>query len=93
MFYLWIRSNIYRNAYLLTRSETPPTGQKWGIPRKPSGMQAREKEKKIRKEKKRKENLHKTLERAEDYSEITHMGASREAQGLEWGFASSIAPE
>jgi len=53
--------------------------------------QERKKERKKRKEKKR--NLHKTLERVEDYSEITHMGASREARGLEWGFASRIVLE
>jgi len=53
-------------------------------------MQARKKEKK-RKEKKR--NLHKTLECAEDYSEMAHMGANREARGLEWAFASHIVPE
>jgi len=53
-------------------------------------MQERKKEK----ERKGKEkNLLKTPERAEDYSEITHMGASREARGLEWGFASHIVPE
>jgi len=40
-------------------------------------MQASKKEeKKNRKEK----SLHKTLERAEGYSEIIHMGASREAR-------------
>jgi len=50
-------------------------------------MQARKKEGERRREEKKK-NLHKTLERAEDCSEITHMGASREARGLEWGFAS-----
>jgi len=53
-------------------------------------MQARKGEKR----KKRKEkNLHKTLERAEDYSEITHMGANREARDLGWGFANGIVPE
>jgi len=54
-------------------------------------MQAREKEKE--KKRKEKKNLHKTLERAGDYSEITQMGASREARGLEWGFASHTVPE
>jgi len=43
--------------------------------------------------KEKKKNLHRTLERAEDYSEITHIGASREARGLEWSFASRIIPE
>jgi len=50
-------------------------------------------ERKKRKRKEEKKNLHKTLERTEDCSEITHMGASREARGLEWGFASRIVPE
>jgi len=53
-------------------------------------MQARKKEKK---RKGKKKNLHKTLERAEDYSEITHMGPGREARGLEWGFAGRMARE
>ena len=48
-------------------------------------MQAQRKEKE--------KNIHKTLERAEDYSEITHMRASREAWGLEWDFASRIFTE
>jgi len=52
-------------------------------------------ERKKKKKKNRKEkSLHKTLERAEGYSEIIHMGASRgEARGLKWGFASHIIPE
>jgi len=73
-----------------------PAQKKGGIPRKPGGVQARKKEgKKERKKKKnRKEkSLHKTLERAEGYSEIVHMGASREARGLEWGFAGRIVRE
>ena len=47
----------------------PPARQKWGIPRKPGGMQERKKETKEKeKEKNRKEkSLHKTRERAEDY--------------------------
>jgi len=43
----------------------------------PGGIQARKKEKKKEKKNNRKEeSLHKTLERAEGYSEIIHMGAS-----------------
>jgi len=60
-------------------------------------MQARKKERKEeekkRKEEERKKKLHKTLERGEDYSEITHMGPGREARGLEWGFAGRMARE
>jgi len=67
----------------------------WGPPPPPGGngvsleiraecKQARRKEKKRKeKRKNRKEkSLHKALER-EDYSEVIHMGASREARGLE----------
>ena len=53
----------------------------------------KERKGKEKKGKEKKKNLHRTLERAEDYSEITHMGASREARGLEWSFASCIIPE
>jgi len=53
-------------------------------------MQARKKEKKKNRKEK---SLHKTLERAEGYSEIINMRASREAGGLEWGFASRIVRE
>jgi len=57
-------------------------------------MQVREKGRKVAEKKNRKEkSFHKTLERAEGYIEIIHMGASREARGLEWGFASSIVRE
>jgi len=56
-------------------------------------MQERKKERKGKERKGKEKNLLKTPERAEYYSEITHMGASREARGLEWGFASHIVPE
>jgi len=51
-------------------------------------------ERKNEKKKNRKEkSLHKTLEQAEGYSEIIHMGASREARGLGWGLAGRIVRE
>jgi len=54
-------------------------------PRESGGMQERKKEKKKNRKEK---SLHKTLELAEGYSEIIHLGASREARGLKRGFAS-----
>jgi len=75
MFYLKIRCNLYHNAYLLAGSEppSPPGRNEASLER----MQVRRGKRK-RKERKRIKDLHKTLEQAEDYSEITHMG-SREA--------------
>jgi len=52
-----------------------------------------ERKKEGREKEQKRKSLHKTLERAEDYSEITHMRASREVRGLEWGFGRGIVPE
>jgi len=53
-------------------------------------MQAR---KKVKKRKEKEKKPPQNTRCAEDYSEMAHMGASREARGLEWGFTSHIVPE
>ena len=63
-------------------SEPPPPSRNEASLESLAGMQG----------KKRKKTSTK-LEQADDYSEITQMGASREARGLEWDFASRILPE
>jgi len=100
---IWSDERIIIFSTWTTRHDTcllgadAPAQKKGGIPRKPGGVQARKKERKKEKRKKKKnrkeKSLHKTLERAEGYSEIVHMGASREARGLEWGFAGRIVRE
>jgi len=70
---------------------TPPLGKnEASLESRAECKQGRKKEKKKNRKEK---SLHKTLELAEGYSEIIHMGASREARGLEWGFASSVIRE
>jgi len=81
MFYLKIRANICHNAYLLAGREPhrAPGRNKASLESRAEFRQERKRRKgKEKKKEKRKKKLHITLERAEDYSEITHMGASRE---------------
>jgi len=99
-----VESNMYCTSYLNVLSQNtissipqlPPARRERTTPpsRNEASLESLAEMQARRKEKQRKgKNLHKTLERAEDYSEITHMGASREARGLEWGFVSRIVPE
>jgi len=64
----------------------PPARKKCGIPRKPA--ECKKERKKERKTNRKEISLHKTLERAEGYSEIIQGGS----RSLERGIASVIVP-